>query len=274
MSITLEDSRELIFPPGSFGSWKRSSCSKAECAPNAGSITAAAAGSSDGHTCSIDHGHETTGGVMNLNNSTTQIACCTAGRLRKSRQATTASRNQDHDCKGVLRKPPEDRGHRGPRFPRFASRSSIICRNLAMSLGENWCRSANASTSGSASPSHSSPARSFIRDRITSSRETRARKTKAKRLLSLSTYPFRSRRCNSVITVDLVHSWPCSWKPPENLANRERTVLPEHLEHLQLGITRRGSTFIRHRLRPPHPVRLHHVNNSNLSTWCRQVKSD
>lgn len=91
MSIEWEDPFELIVPPGSFGSLKRSSCTKAERAPDAGSITAAAAGSRDGHTRSIDHGHETTGGVMNLNNSTTQIACCTAGRLRKSRQTTTAS---------------------------------------------------------------------------------------------------------------------------------------------------------------------------------------
>src|SRR5262245_3041984 len=37
-----------------------------------------------------DHGQAMSGGVMNLRSTTSQIACCAAGRVRSNRQSTAA----------------------------------------------------------------------------------------------------------------------------------------------------------------------------------------
>ena len=102
----------------------------------------------DSRTCSTVHGQATTGGVTNLSRTTSHRTCRTAGRCGTAgpRRGRPGSGRRPRSC--------SVRATRGrvftvhPAFRAFGARASIICRNRASSSGENWCRSAKASTSG------------------------------------------------------------------------------------------------------------------------------
>src|SRR5262245_851101 len=130
------------------------------------------------------------------------------GALGQEAASERHRRHEYDDRACALQQPPENCGHRFARRLRFDSISSIILRNRSISASVKRCRSAKAMTSGAACPAHSSSASSRIRSCITSWRVTAGRNTNANLLRSLATYPFRSSRCSSVITVERVHCCP------------------------------------------------------------------